>query len=285
MLHAYQPLAAMWQLIKPRQANLRVWQLLLLVFLFVFWYAMTTPGLIPPFMFENDRQAAFFFGQPVKVLGRIWTWFVGARDIYQHLAVTLVETLLAFGLGSAFGLAGGLWLALSPMASAILEPYIKALNAMPRIILAPIFAVWFGLGIASKVALGVTLVFFIVFFNVYQGVKEVSPVVLANARMLGASQRQLLRHVYLPSATSWVFSSLHTSVGLAFVGAVVGEYLGSSQGVGYLILQAEGSFDINTVMAGILVLTVFALALDALVGRIEKRLMKWQPRSGETEKL
>ena len=275
----------MWQLIKPRQANLRVWQVLLLVLLFAFWYAMTTPGLIPPFMFENDRQAAFFFGQPVKVLGRIWTWFVGARDIYQHLAVTLVETLLAFGLGSAFGLAGGLWLALSPMASAILEPYIKALNAMPRIILAPIFAVWFGLGIASKVALGVTLVFFIVFFNVYQGVKEVSPVVLANARMLGASQRQLLRHVYLPSATSWVFSSLHTSVGLAFVGAVVGEYLGSSQGVGYLILQAEGSFDINTVMAGILVLTVFALLLDALVGRIEKKLMKWQPRSGETEKL
>ena len=285
MLHVCQLLVAMWQLIKPRPTNLRVWQLLLLVFLFVFWYAMTTPGLIPPFMFENDRQAAFFFGQPVKVLGRIWTWFVGARDIYQHLAVTLVETLLAFGLGSAFGLAGGLWLALSPMASAILEPYIKALNAMPRIILAPIFAVWFGLGIASKVALGVTLVFFIVFFNVYQGVKEVSPVVLANARMLGASQRQLLRHVYLPSATSWVFSSLHTSVGLAFVGAVVGEYLGSSQGVGYLILQAEGSFDINTVMAGILVLTVFALALDALVGRIEKKLMKWQPRSGETEKL
>ena len=103
--------------------------------------------------------------------------------------------------------------------------------------------------------------------------------------MLGASQRQLLRHVYLPSATSWVLSSLHTSVGLAFVGAVVGEYLGSSRGVGYLILQAEGSFDINTVMAGILVLTVFALLLDALVGRLEKRLMKWQPKSGETEKL
>ena len=275
----------MWKFLKPRQANLRSWQLLLLVALFVFWYGMTTPGLIPPMMFENDRQAAFFFGEPLKVLGRIWTWFVVAGDIYQHLAVTLIETLLAFVLGAGFGLAGGLWLALSPMASAILEPYIKALNAMPRIILAPIFSVWFGLGIASKVALGITLVFFIVFFNVYQGVKEVSPVVLANARMLGASQRQLLRSVYLPSATSWVFSSLHTSVGLAFVGAVVGEYLGSSQGVGYLILQAEGSFDINTVMAGILVLTVFALALDALVGLIEKKLMKWQPRSGETEKL
>ncbi|WP_442909620.1 ABC transporter permease [Hydrogenophaga sp.] len=246
---------------------------------------MTTPGLLPNFMFENDRQAAFFFGEPLRVAERIWAWFVTDADIYKHLGVTLTETVLAFAIGALGGLGGGLWLALSPMASAILEPYIKAMNSMPRIILAPIFAVWFGLGIASKVALGVTLVFFIVFFNVYQGVKEVSPVILANARMLGASQKQLLRHVYLPSATSWVFSSLHTSVGLAFVGAVVGEYLGSSQGVGYLILQAEGSFDINTVMAGIVVLTAFALVLDAVVGRIEKRLMKWQPKVGETEKL
>ena len=275
----------MWKLIKPQPSTLRLWQLGLLVALIVFWYVMTTPGLIPPFMFDNDRQAAFFFGEPVRVAERIWTWFVTDADIYQHLGVTLTETLLAFAIGAIGGLLGGLWLALSPMASAILEPYIKAMNSMPRIILAPIFAVWFGLGIASKVALGVTLVFFIVFFNVYQGVKEVSPVILANARMLGASQRQLLRHVYLPSATSWVFSSLHTSVGLAFVGAVVGEYLGSSQGVGYLILQAEGSFDINTVMAGIVVLTMFALVLDAVVGKIEKRLMKWQPKVGETEKL
>ena len=268
-----------------RPRHLWVWQLALLLALFAFWYVMTKPGLLPNFMFDNDRQAAFFFGEPVKVLGRVWNWFVVTGDIYRHLGVTLVETLLAFGVGSVLGLLAGLWLALSPLASAILEPYVKALNAMPRIILAPIFSVWFGLGIASKVALGVTLVFFIVFFNVYQGVKEVSPVVLANARMLGASKKQLLRHVYLPSAMSWVFSSLHTSVGLAFVGAVVGEYLGSSQGVGYLILQAEGTFDINTVMAGILVLTVFALVLDAVVGRVERRLMKWQPRAGETEKL
>jgi NitT/TauT family transport system permease protein len=275
----------MWNWIKPRSSTLWFWQLGLLVLLFVFWHVMTVPGLMPLFMFENDRQAAFFFGEPLKMMVRIWDWFVVDADIYQHLGVTLAETLMAFAIGSGLGLAGGLWLALAPMASAILEPYIKAMNAMPRIILAPIFSVWFGLGMGSKVALGVTLVFFIVFFNVYQGVKEVSPVVLANARMLGASQRQLLRYVYLPSATSWVFSSLHTSVGLAFVGAVVGEYLGSSQGVGYLILQAEGSFDINTVMAGILVLTVFALALDSLVGRIEKHLMKWQPRNGETEKL
>ena len=275
----------MWTAVRPNPRNLRVWQLALLLAIFVFWHVMTTPGLLPNVMFENDMQAAFFFGEPLKVLGRVWRWFAVDADIYSHLWVTLVETVLAFVIGSAAGLAGGLWLALSPMASALLEPYVKAMNAMPRIILAPIFAVWFGLGIASKVALGVTLVFFIVFFNVYQGVKEVSPVILANARMLGASPRQLLRHVYLPSATSWVFSSLHTSVGLAFVGAVVGEYLGSASGVGYLIHQAEGVFDINTVMAGILVLTGFALALDGAVGRLERRLMVWQPRSGETEKL
>ncbi len=275
----------MWKLIKPRSQTLWLWQIGLLLALFLFWHLMTVPGLIPPMMFADERQAAFFFGEPLKILNRVWSWFVRDADIYQHLGITLTETLAAFAVGSAMGLAGGLWLALAPMSSALLEPYIKAFNAMPRIILAPIFSVWFGLGMGSKVALGVTLVFFIVFFNVYQGVKEVSPVVLANARMLGASQRQLLRQVYLPSATSWVFSSLHTSVGLAFVGAVVGEYLGSSQGVGYLILQAEGSFDINTVMAGILVLTAFALVLDEVVGRIEKRLMKWQPRSGETEKL
>lgn len=275
----------MWQAIKPNPRNLRAWQLGLLVIVFGAWHALTAPGLIPPFLFDNDRQAAFFFGEPLKVLERIWVWFVSTGDIYLHLWITLLETVLAFGIGTVMGLACGLWLALSPLAAAIFDPYIKAMNAMPRVILAPIFAVWFGLGVASKVALGVTLVFFIVFFNVYQGVKEVSPVVLANARMLGATPRQLLRHVYLPSATSWVFSSLHTSVGLAFVGAVVGEYLGSARGVGYLILQAEGSFDINTVMAGILVLTVFALVLDGLVGVAEKRLMKWQPRAGESEKL
>ena len=275
----------MWQKIKPRAATLRAWQLGLLVLLFLFWDAMTRPGFIPPFMFDNDRQAAFFFGQPLAVFRCIWAWFVTDADIYRHLAVTLMETAMAFAVGAGTGLACGLWLALAPMASALLEPYIKAFNSMPRIVLAPIFSVWFGLGMGSKVALGVTLVFFIVFFNDSPGAKDESPGVPANARMLGASPRQLLRHVYLPSATSWVFSSLHTSVGLAFVGAVVGEYLGSSQGVGYLILQAEGTFDINTVMAGIVVLTAFALVLDGAVGRIERHLMKWQPKAGEVEKL
>ena len=269
--------------------TLRLWQIGLLLVLLAAWQ-----------LASRDQRLAFFLGEPLQVAGRIWSWFMpfgiganplfpdglpGHADIYRHLGTTLLETVLAFGIGTGLGLASGLWLALAPLASALLDPYIKAANAMPRVILAPIFALWFGLGIWSKVALAVTLVFFVVFFNVYQGVREVSPVVLANARMLGANRKQLLRSVYLPSATSWVFSSLHTSVGLAFVGAVVGEYLGSARGVGYLILQAEGTFDVNTVFAGIVVLTAFALALDGLVGQLERRFMRWQPRGAETEKL
>jgi len=259
---------------KPGSAVLRVWQLLLLVAILLAWH-----------FFSHNPKIAFFFGEPLVVAQRIWAWFVTDADIYRHLWITLTETVLAFFIGTIAGLGVGLWLGLSRMASDILDPYITAANSMPRVILAPIFGMWFGLGIWSKVALAVTLVFFIVFFNIYQGVREVSPTLLDNARMLGADRRQLLRHVYLPSATSWVFSSLHTSVGLAFVGAVVGEYLGSANGVGYLILQAEGTLDVNTVFAGIVVLTAFALVLDYLVGLAENRLLKWRPKSGETEKI
>ena len=248
------------------RAMLAVCQSALLLGLFALWHVLTATEVLPK----------FFFGEPLVVLSRIYDWFASGK-IFPHLGVTLLETLLAFAIGTVLGLVMGLWLALSRTASTLFDPYITAFNSMPRVILAPIFAVWFGLGIWSKVLLGVTLVFFIVFFSVYNGVREVSPTILANARMLGASRRQLLRHVYLPSATAWVFSSLHASVGMAFVGAVVGEYLGSAKGVGYLILQAEGVFDINTVFAGVLVLTACALVLDFLVTLAERRLLRWRP--------
>src|SRR5437763_753077 len=159
--------------LKISRARLALYQVLLLALVLVAWYALTETGILQP----------FFFGRPIKVALAIYDWFASGK-IYIHLAYTLWETILAFAVGSLLGLVVGLWLALAPLASALCDPYVKAANAMPRVILAPIFAVWFGLGILSKVALGVTLVFFIVFFNVYQGVKEVSPVVLANARML-----------------------------------------------------------------------------------------------------
>jgi NitT/TauT family transport system permease protein len=263
--------------------KIRIVQLALLAGILILWGVLTDPR-VPPIYFDDPNKAAFFFGEPLKVFERLVRWFT-TGEIFGHLWVTLVETLLAFAIGTLGGVAVGLWLGLAPAAAAVLDPYVKGLNAMPRVILAPIFMVWFGLGMASKVALGFTLVFFVVFFNVYQGVREVSPAVLANARVLGASRAQLLRHVYMPSALSWVFASLHNSVGLAFVGAVVGEYLGSAEGVGYLIHQAEGVFDINSVFAGIVLLTAFALLLDWTVGLIERRLMAWQPRASETGQL
>ncbi|MBC7799937.1 MAG: ABC transporter permease [Gemmatimonadaceae bacterium] len=238
------------------------------VMLLGLWQVGSVTGVLSP----------LFFGRPEKIAGVVWQWF-STGEIWPHLAVTIAETLMAFASGTIAGVGAGLWLGLSPRTQAVLDPYIKAANAMPRVILAPIFAMWFGLGMASKVALGFTLVFFIVFFNVLQGVREVSPTVLNATRMLGATRRQLLRHVYLPAALSWVFSSLHVSVGMAFVGAVIAEYLGSARGVGYLILQAEGVFDVDTVFAGIVVLTACALVLDGAVTIAEKRLLVWQPRA------
>ncbi len=226
---------------------------------------------------EHSRIAAFFLGSPVVIADRLVDW-ISSGVIFRHLGITLLETLLSFVIGCSLALILGLLLALNNTLAAVFDPFIKGLNSMPRLIMAPIFAVWFGLGIWSKVALGVTLVFFVVFFNVFQGIREVSPVLLANARMLGASSWQLVRRVYIPSALGWVFSSLHLSVGLAFVGAVIGEYLGSSAGVGYLILEAEGTFDIETVIAGVILLTAFALILDYLISLVEASLLKWQTK-------
>src|SRR5471030_1457914 len=218
----------------------------------------------------------FFFSNPVDVAEQIVKWFA-TGVIWKHLWVTLIEATLAFTIGSLAGVLVGFWFARQPRIAAVFDPYVKMANALPRVVLAPIFTLWLGLGIWSKVALGVTLVFFIVFFNVYQGVKEVSTTVLANGRMLGMSERQLMRHVYWPSALSWMFSSLHTSVGFAVVGAVVGEYLGSAKGLGYLIQQAEGVFDVAGVFAGMFVLATFVIVIDMLVTMVERRLLVWRP--------
>ena len=218
----------------------------------------------------------FFFSTPVDVAARVIKWFVEGT-VWRHPWITLYEAMMAFIIGSAAGVVIGFWFARQPMVAAVLDPYVKMINALPRVVLAPIFALWFGLGPASKIALGITLVFFIVFFNVYQGIREVSPAILANARMLGMSDRALMRHVYWPSALSWMFSSLHTSVGFAVVGAVVGEYLGAAAGLGYLIQQAEGVFDVAGVFAGMFVLAVFVLIIDGVVTLVERRLLVWRP--------
>jgi NitT/TauT family transport system permease protein len=249
-------------------------QVAVAVVLIAFWQVASTTHLV-----GNPDTIAFFFSTPLMVARQIWAWFVDG-SIWYHLWITLLEAMLAFVIGSAAAILVGFWFARKPVLAAIFDPYVKAANALPRVVLAPIFTLWFGLGIWSKVALGVTLVFFIVFFNVYQGVREVNRTVLSNARMLGMNERQLLRHVYWPSALSWMFSSLHTSVGFAVVGAVVGEYLGAAAGLGYLIQQAEGVFDIGGVFAGMFVLAAFVLVIDWLVTLVERRLLVWRPEAG-----
>jgi NitT/TauT family transport system permease protein len=246
-------------------------QLLVALVALALWQLLAT---VP--IFGRMWLPPFFFSTPVDVFSQVISWF-STGVIWKHLLITLWESILAFVLGSAAGVLIGFWFARRPTVAAVFDPYVKMTNALPRVVLAPIFTLWLGLGIWSKVALGVTLVFFIVFFNVYQGVKEVSQTLVDNGRMLGMSERQLMRHVYWPSALSWMFSSLHTSVGFAVVGAVVGEYLGSAAGLGYLIQQAEGVFDVAGVFAGMFVLSVFVILIDIAVSLVERRLLVWRP--------
>jgi NitT/TauT family transport system permease protein len=257
------------------RATLLFYQILVAVVFLGLWQLLST---VPVFGFM--LLPPFFFSNPVDVGSQIVDWFASGV-IWKHLWITLLESILAFTIGSLAGVLVGFWFARQPRIAAIFDPYVKMANALPRVVLAPIFALWLGLGIWSKVALGVTLVFFIVFFNVYQGVKETSATLIDNARMLGMSEKQLMRHVYWPSALSWMFSSLHTSVGFAVVGAVVGEYLGSAAGLGYLIQQADGMFDAAGVFAGMFVLSAFVILIDVMVTVVERRLLVWRPEAAQ----
>ncbi|MBY0507253.1 MAG: ABC transporter permease [Bryobacteraceae bacterium] len=241
------------------------YQLGLAAFLLALWEAGARATWIDP----------FFFSRPSLIGARLAEWF-STSLIWGHLGATLLEALLAFVLGSAAGIVTGFWLGRWPLGAAVAEPFLQTANALPRVVLAPLFIFWFGLGIASKVAFGMTLVFFLVFFNTYRGVRSVERALIDNARLLGANERQLLRHVLLPSALGWIFSSLEASIGLAMVGAVVGEYLGATGGLGYLIAQAEGLLDTTGMLAGMALLAVVVLLIAALVRRAERRLLRWQ---------
>jgi NitT/TauT family transport system permease protein len=240
-------------------------QILVAVAFLSTWQILVTSGKV-------DK---FFFSRPSDIAARIVTW-LKTGSIWPHLLVTLEEAALAFAIGAGAGIICGFALARSPKLGALADPFIRVLNALPRVVLAPIFLLWFGLGIWSKVALGVTVVFFIVFFNTHQGVRDVDKSVIDNARMLGASEWQLTRHVLIPSALTWVFSSLHISIGFAVIAVVVGEYLGASRGVGYLISQAEGVFDTTGVFAGMAVLSASVLLVGLGVNRLERWLLRWK---------
>src|SRR5256714_3480103 len=222
----------------------------------------------------------FFFGKPSDIGRVIWKWAtVGSPDgsLWNDMWITVEEALIGFGLGVAGGVVCGIALGRIRILAEVLGPYIKAANSIPRVVLGSIFIIWLGLGLPSKVALAFVLVFFVVFFNAFQGVREVDEDVIANARILGANRRKVTTQVVLPSALTWIIASLHTSFGFALVGAVVGEFIGSIHGLGHLIAFAQGTFDTNAVFAAMFILAVIALVAEFLITTLENRLITWRP--------
>ncbi len=244
----------------------------LLVVIIGGWELATRVGLI-------DK---FFWGQPSGIWAQLVTWATQGTaqgPLWQQIAVTLEETVLGFLIGVVLGVFFGVLLGRVQFLADVLGPYIKAANSLPRVTLAPLLAIGLGLGMQSKVALAVILVFFIVFFNAFQGVREVDRHLLANARILGANQRQLTTQVIIPSALTWITASLHTSFSFALVGAVVGEFVGAIQGIGLMIQTAGANFNANGVFAAMVILAVVALVTEALVTALERRLLRWRPSS------
>lgn len=222
----------------------------------------------------------FFFSSPSAIVMRLVEWVVDGTSegpLWFHLWVTMEESLLGFFSGSIAGIVAGIALGRNRMLADVFSIYIKVINSVPRVVLAPIFIMIFGLGLTSKVALSFVMVFFVVFSNAFQGVVEADRNLLANAQILGAKGWQLTRSVVIPSAMSWIFASLHVSFGFAIVGAIVGEFVGARYGIGLLINVAKGSFDAAGMYAAIVIIMVVALAAEYVMTLVENRLAKWRP--------
>ena len=222
----------------------------------------------------------FFFANPSGIAAQVWIWITEGTSqgpLWEQILVTMEETVLGFFIGAVGGVVFGILLGRNRMLADIFSTYIKVANSIPRVVLGSIFIIALGLGMASKVALAVVMVFFVVFANAFQGVREADRAMIANAQILGASPYQITRTVIIPSAMSWILASLHVSFGFALVGAVVGEFLGAKKGVGLLISTAQGSFNADGVFAAMVILAVLALVVEAIITLVETRLVKWRP--------
>ncbi|MGV8988991.1 MAG: ABC transporter permease [Cypionkella sp.] len=245
-------------------------QIAIFLFIVVGWEVSARTGFI-------DQ---FFFGSPWGICVRLFTW---VRDgtaygpFWLQIWVTLEESILGFIVGVTTGVFFGVLLGEVPYLAEVVGPYIKIVNALPRIVLGSIFVMWLGLGLPSKVLLAAVLVFFVVFFNAFQGVRSVDRNLISNARILGASRLQVVRHVVFPSAMTWIIASLHVALGFSIIGAIVGEFLGSQRGLGLVIATAQNTFDANGVFGAMLVIGALALSAEWLMSLVEKRLLAWQP--------
>lgn len=264
------PTAARRRQYRRRRLTVQVLRVVVAVVWIGSWELTTRTNIVDP----------FFFGQPTGIAKQMYTWLTQGTalgPLWQQVVVTMEETVGGFVVGALAGVVAGIALGSSRLLSDVFSPYVKGLNSIPRVVMGALFAISLGLDIRAKIATAATLVFFVVFFNAFQGVREVDRNLVNNARILGASRRRLTTEIILPSATSWIVASLHISFGLALVGAVVGELFGATQGVGELIYNAEHNFDANGVFAGMLLLAVVALGAEWLITAIEGRLIKWRP--------
>lgn len=257
--------------VRERRIKVHVTQAVVLVVLLGSWEIGSRLGWI-------DQ---FFFGSPSGIALQIVEWITDGTGepgpLWQQIYVTMYEAVLGFVFGVMTGVVCGVALGVSPFFADVFQPYIKAINALPRIVLGSIFVVWLGIGLASKVMLASVLVFFVVFFNTFQGVRSVDPNLISNARVLGASRMQVVRHVVIPSAMTWIIASLHVALGLAIIGAIVGEYLGSQHGLGLVISFAQNNFNPDGVFAAMLIIGILAIGAEWAMGLVEKRLLAWRP--------
>lgn len=258
--------------LQQRKRQVILGQIGIFVFIAGGWQIAAMTGIIDP----------FFFGSPLGIVVRLWDWALHGTaygPFWLQIWVTLEESILGFIVGVASGIVCGVALGEIPYLADVVGPYIKIVNALPRIVLGSIFVMWLGLGLPSKVLLAAVLVFFVVFFNAFQGVRSVDRNLISNARILGASRLQVVRHVVFPSAMTWIIASLHVALGFAIIGAIVGEFLGSEKGLGLVIATAQNTFDANGVFGAMLVIGVLALSAEWVMAKIEKRLLAWQPKS------
>jgi NitT/TauT family transport system permease protein len=258
----------------PRKRRLLVLAAQVGVFVLVFggWQLFTSLKIVDP----------FFFGQPSGIVRTLVDWVrhgTNFGSVWQQIWVTMEEAILGFLFGTAGGVVVGVLLGQVRFLSQVLSPYIKAVNALPRIVLGALFVVVFGLGIESKVVLASFLVFFVVFFNAFQGAREVDGNLVNNVRILGASRLQVVRNVVIPSALTWIIASLHVAFGFAVIGAVVGEILGAQHGLGVVISNSMNNFETNGIFAGMIIIGAIALVAEWLISLLEKRLLAWRPQT------
>ena len=212
---------------------------------------------------------------PDLVAARLWRWTLDGT-LWNNLSITLLATVLGFGIGCSAGFALGLLFGRFTTLAEVFDPYITAIYSIPKIALAPLFIIWFGIGIESKVAVSAAIVFFVIFLNTYSGVREVNPLYVHTTRIMGGNEAAVLRHVIVPSAAAWVITGLKVSVPYALVGTVIGEFMSANRGIGYLISQATGLFNTTSVYAGILVLALVGAAINTGLKYLEAYVLRWR---------